>query len=83
MANTDNRMVMQENCILHDRAHLKQRGLVIPSDEELCDMTEVQLRNIGGNVVVERLLAARLNKFKRHQELGDLLVKINQLLSNT
>ena len=54
--------------------------MTIPTDEQLCEMSQDDLKDLKFETVKQRVLAARSNKFNQHQELGDLLCKLDQLI---
>jgi len=55
--------------------------MTIPTDEELVKMSQDELIRKRVCAKMERSLAGKLNRWKQHQELGDLLCKLDQLIN--
>ena len=52
----------------------------IPTNEKLCEMSQEELLYIRKKAQEERVIWAKYNNFKRHQDIGDLLCKLDQLI---
>lgn len=50
------------------------------TEEQLCELPFTQLTVIRHSVKINRVQAARKNQWKRHQELGEYIHKIEQLI---
>jgi hypothetical protein len=53
----------------------------IPTDEQLCEMSQEELKNLKFETVKQRVLAAKENRYHLHQRLGGLLCKLDQLIN--
>lgn len=51
------------------------------TDEQLCELPFTKLTVIRHSAKIKKVQAARKNQWKRHQELGEYLHKIEQLIS--
>ena len=54
--------------------------MTIPTDEQLCEMSQEELKKLKKKAQYSRTESAVFNKWKQHQELGDLLCKLDQLI---
>ena len=55
--------------------------MTIPTDEQLCEMSQQQLQQLKTIARLQFYHAGKDNRWKLHQSIGDLLCKLDQLIN--